>query len=92
MAEADRRCCSSTVAKQVLELMVTYSDVDGKKYQSKNSLEFGVDDERYSNNAIRKAILLTRYVHRCTITALSGPSVSSHMHTRHTPEFWCAGS
>ncbi len=50
------------MAKQVLELMVTYSDVDGKKYQSKNSLdvEFGVDDERYSNNAIRKAILLTR--------------------------------
>jgi hypothetical protein len=79
----------------VLELMVTYSDVDGKKYQSKNSLEveFGVDDERYSNNAIRKAILLTRYLHRCTITALSGPSVSSefiaHAHATHSRILVC---
>lgn len=55
---------TSTPRKQTLELVVTYKDVDDKKYEVKNTLEieFGAAEEHYSNNAVRKAILLTRFV------------------------------
>jgi hypothetical protein len=49
-----------------LQLLVEYDDVDGKHYVTTDTLDVDFmqqqEVEHYSNNAIRKAILLTRYV------------------------------
>jgi len=55
---------SCETGNQSLELVLSYSDVEGKSFTSPTALQaaFGGDEERYSSNAIRKAIVLTRYV------------------------------
>jgi hypothetical protein len=52
-------------AKQAVELAVTYKDLEGRSYDFRNTFEFDFGSsayERYSNTAVRKAVLLTRFV------------------------------
>lgn len=55
---------ASGLGKQTLELSLTYTDIDGQQHRAVNTIEldFGATQEQYSNLAIRKAILLTRFV------------------------------
>jgi hypothetical protein len=52
-------------AKQAVELAVTYKDLEGHPYDFRNTFEFDFGastEERYSNTAVRKAIVLTRFI------------------------------